>query len=323
MLVNDTCADIVRVGHFNADKKRFTGKFKDVSKLNSTLLLAQGSYDENGLKQGPFIIYYASGNLYARGDFNENLFSGKWDFFYPTGKPSLSLQANGSDIKIMNTWNEDGKKVVDNGAGPYESIVGAISWSGKLVAGKPDGKWAARGRFYRTQEVLASEQFKYGEFQKGKNMAGDYKDSSHILLITMDILALTKAENLVVSAFPCGPVKRRNIVNAFHPAGEEQFRNAIRDHLEPVLSKTVIGPFSEPIQLNGKILEDGRIKFTSSNGTDRDLISALIVAMNGLPSLKPATVDGKAVQQDLQFTINRNNNLYSFTYRLLPIIQNQ
>ena len=86
-LMEDSCAHILRIGFYDMALGKFTGPFKDVSKANPKQLLATGRYNENGQKEGAFISYYRNGNLEARGYFKEDRFEGKWEFFYPTGKP--------------------------------------------------------------------------------------------------------------------------------------------------------------------------------------------------------------------------------------------
>src|ERR1700712_4449420 len=41
-LVEDSCARIVRYGHFNRAKQYFTGKFTDVNKFNPSSIIATG-----------------------------------------------------------------------------------------------------------------------------------------------------------------------------------------------------------------------------------------------------------------------------------------
>jgi hypothetical protein len=49
-LVEDSCADIIRLCRFDRQERRFIGSFKDVSKLNPEQVVATGTYDEKGIK---------------------------------------------------------------------------------------------------------------------------------------------------------------------------------------------------------------------------------------------------------------------------------
>jgi hypothetical protein len=317
-LVEDSCADIIRLCGYNNQERKFKGRFKDVNKSNAEQLIATGSYDVNGLKEGDFISYYLNGNLEAKGNFKRNMYNGKWEFFYPTGKPKINFVANGTEVKILNTWDEQGKKIVDNGYGDYESIIGGtLIWRGKLVGGTPDGKWILH-KMHRSEDILVTEWFKLGEFQKGKNQVGEYTDASRIVLVSTDLLSLVKAENLRASSEPCDVARKKYIIPARYPKGAEQFGEEIKERLAPVLNKLNLTSFNEPLELQGKIWEDGRLTFTAKNG-DPGVTSTLISGLYGLPSLEPARADGKKVQQDMIITIKYNSSVYSFSYRFLPI----
>ncbi|MCW3107795.1 MAG: hypothetical protein JWQ09_2301 [Segetibacter sp.] len=317
-LVEDTCAEVVRFGAFNPWTKKFTGPFKDISSVNPEGVIAEGSYDDNGLKEGDFKSYYPNGNMEAKGNFTNNVYSGRWDFYYPTGKPKLSFVATGTGIKILDVWNEDGKKIVDNGAGPYESVIGPIVWSGKLVGGIPDGKWTV-GTMYARNNILGTERFRLGQFVKGSNVMGEYTDSSHLLLASPDLLHLTKAEKMWMSNVPCHGTRQAITIYAQPPNGTEQFSNWVAERLGPVLNSSQLNSINEPIELKGKVQEDGRIIFKNTEGNDRRLVSALTTGLNGLGNFTPARADGKIVQQDIIIIIKYNSSVYTFTYRLLPV----
>ena len=315
-LVEDSCADIIRLCRYDHQERRFIGGFKDVNKLHPEQTIATGTYDNKGLKQGAFTSYYLNGKMQARGKFKNNLFHDKWEFFYPTGEPKIVFIANGSEVKILNAWNEEGKKTIDNGHGDYESVLGAIVWKGKLIGGTPDGKWTAY-RMFHPEDVLVTERFKLGEFQKGKNKAGEYTDSSRIVLVSLSMLPLINAENFWVTSEPCNAVPKKLIVNARYSKGTDQFVEEIGNRLGPMLSRMNIS-FNEPIELQGKILENGRIIFDAQKG-DSKIISTLISELKTLPSLEPARANGKAKQQDVIIVIRLNSSVYVFNYRLLPI----
>lgn len=318
-LTEDTCAEIVRVGTFDPWQKIFRGQFKDISRLKPEEVIAKGNFDDNGLKDGDFICYYSNGNIEADGNFTKNKYSGRWNFYYVTGKPRLSFIATGTGIKILDAWNEDGKKTVDNGFGTYESVIGPIKWSGKLVGGTPDGKWTAATLFARRDEVLGTERFKLGEFVKGSNAMGEYTDSSHILLASYDLLPFTKAEKMWMSSTPCHGIQPAIAINAQPPNGPEQFMNWVAERLGPILNSVQPNSINEPIELKGKVVKDGRIVFENTEGNDRKLISALTAGLSGVGNFSPARLDGKVVDQEMTIIIKYNSSVYSFSYKLLPV----
>src|SRR6187402_2731568 len=145
-LIEDSCSVIIRYGHLNMQQRKFTGRFKDVSKLNPQLVVAEGNYTADGLKDGSFISRYLNGNLQTKGNFKNNKLDGKWEMYYDDGKPKLTFEANGIDIKI-----------IDNGKGNYLVDLGELYWKGKLVNGKPDGTWKAMLTDDATNATIISE----------------------------------------------------------------------------------------------------------------------------------------------------------------------
>src|SRR5476651_1784816 len=51
-LIEDSCADIIRHGHYDRKEHKFKGKFTDVSVADSSLVLTEGNYTDDGLKNG-------------------------------------------------------------------------------------------------------------------------------------------------------------------------------------------------------------------------------------------------------------------------------
>lgn len=121
----------------------FLANLKDVSQLNPELVLTEGNYTSDGLKDGYFITHYLNGNLQAKGNFKSNAYDGKWEMYYDDGKPKLTFEANGKEIKINDAWDAKGVKIVTDGKGVYRINLGTIYWKGKLLNGKPDGTWRA------------------------------------------------------------------------------------------------------------------------------------------------------------------------------------
>ena len=314
-LTEDSCADIVRYAHFDVQQRKFIGKFRDVSQANPAQLVAEGAYNHVGLRDGDFVSYYVNGTLQARGRFKEGQLNGRWEVFYPTGEPRINFLANDSEVKVLATWDEYGKKMVDNGYGNYESIIGPILWKGLLVGGQPDGKWVAQ-RLTRTGEELASERFKLGVFQKGKNQAGEYKDVSRILLVSAeDLLPFIKAERFWVSSEPCHAAPKKIAISAHYAKGPQAFGAEISERLTPVLNGLKLVSFNEPIALRGKVLTDGRLVFDATDKITARVKSGLM----GLPLLEPAWLDGKRVEQEIVIEISYNTSVYRFRYWFLPV----
>jgi len=322
-LIEDSCAQIIRYARLEMPQRKFKGKVKDVSRANPQLVLTEGFYTEQGLKDGPFITRFLSGNLQARGNFKNGAYDGKWEIFYDGNKPRLTFEANGNHIKIIDAWDEKGNKTINNGQGNYRGAPGDMYWKGKLVDGKPDGTWKGINKNGSGEEnTLLTENFKNGIFQKGSGMIGDYKDSSRIMLVAPDLLPFANAERMGISMINCnGTSLFKKVVNARYYNGFNSFNTLIQD-LMPDAFKNVdirrLG-FNELV-FKGEIATSGKIVNLNAQSHQNDaFVSVLTRQLQKLPYLEPATVDGKPVKQNFKITFTFNEGMYQFSYSLLPI----
>ena len=323
-LIEDSCAQIIRYGHVNMRERKFFGPFKDVSKSNPDLVVSQGNYTAAGLKDGDFISHYLNGNLQAKGNYRENKLSGRWEMFYPDGKPKVIFNASGDEIKISDAWDEAGKKIIENGNGNYSANMGNIIWSGKLSNGTPDGSWKALRALDRTNTVLVNEKWKNGKFQKGSGPGGDYSDASRISLVNDADLPFTNADKLRISSVPCNGVKRKQIVGAQYKDGFESFSQKIKDLVNPYLRTIDLKPYDIDVEITGEVSEKGEITKLDYTGTfDEKIASGLIRELAKLPFLEPALIDGKPVPQKIIFKFTFMSGSYRFGYRLLPLNSNK
>ena len=319
-LIEDSCAQIVRYGHMNLRQRMFFGPFKDVSKDNPAVIVAEGNYNQTGLKDGSFITHYLNGNLQSKGEYKENKVYGKWEFYYPDGRPKLFFDATTNDLKITDAWDEKGKKIVDKGNGNYTASVGNIIWSGKLNNGTPDGTWKAIKLNDRTNTVLAKEKFKDSKFIEGSGIGGDYTDQSRISFINEADMPLITAEKMRISSVPCNGVKRKQIVNAQYKDGFQAFNERIKEVVSPYLGTVDLKPYDSELELNGEVSAKGEIsRLMYTNTFDERIASGLVRVLNRLPYLEPALVDGKPVPQKIVFVFKFMSGLYRFSYRLVPL----
>jgi hypothetical protein len=209
-LVEDGCANIIRYCHYNANSAKFRGPFTDVAKDNPNIILAQGNYDNNGLKEGKFVMHYFNGKLQAEGNYQKNQYDGDWVFYFENGNPSfkgnftdgnyngrcsfysedgrtlLTFIASGNSCSIIEALDKNGNKMISNGNGYYlGDQIAKINWQGKLLNGKPDSTWTCTQNF-ATGMVTITENFNNGVFQSGHvsngNFQQDYSDVSRINL---------------------------------------------------------------------------------------------------------------------------------------------
>lgn len=207
IVVQDACMQIIRYGHYSFSKKAFFGKFKDVKAGDSTMMIAEGNFSKNGLKDGAFVLHYLDGQLEAKGNFiedkydgdwvfyypngkikskgsfNQNKYVGKWEMYYEDGRPQLFFEDENRMCKIANSWRPDGTKMINDGNGDYQSDINP-HWVGKLRNGLPDGNWTCKLSFDSSTYVV--EQFTNNQFLKGDSKSGSfsrhYEDKSSISL---------------------------------------------------------------------------------------------------------------------------------------------
>ncbi len=319
-LIEDSCAQIIRYSHFNFEQHKFSGKFKDVSKADPNLIVSEGNYSEDGLKNGAFVSHYLNGNLQAKGSFKNNKYDGRWEMYYEDGRPELTFDAVDGNCQVINAWDVDGKKNVDNGSGVYIAKFGATYWKGKLINGKPDGKW----NFIKTDDAseasIASEHFKKGQFHDGSIGAYEYSDVSRIALVDPSKLPFVTAERMFISPVPCNGVKRKHIVGAQYKDGLRFFTQYISDAVSSYLSGKNLSDWDTQLDIEGEVSELGEfINLKCENSTAGDLSHGLINRLKTLPPLNPATADGKPIKQKFVISFVITKGVYRFSYRFLPI----
>ncbi|MES2277464.1 MAG: hypothetical protein V4592_15680 [Bacteroidota bacterium] len=321
-MIEDSCATIIRYAHYNTGKRIFFGKFKDVSKQNPSLVLSEGTYTADGIKDGEFVSRYVNGNLQSKGVFKDGKYDGKWELNYENGKPRMTFEASNGLIKFVDVWNEKGSKTIDNGKGSYTVNLGSITWAGKLDNGRPDGTWKAYRTDDASQSTMIKESFKKGEFQKGANSISEYVDASRIVFFNTDMLPYVNAEKMMVSPTACGEAKQKHIVNAQYREGASAFSQEIGRLVSPYLGTVNIAPYNDQLILDGVVSKSGSIanlRYTSI--FSEEIARGLVNQLRRLPLLQPAMADGKPVEQKITITFTFRLGSYSFSWRLLPITQ--
>lgn len=320
-LIEDSCSQIIRHARVGLQESKFMGRVTDVSKANPALVITDGYYNANGLKEGPFTTHFLNGKLQAHGSFKNGLFDGKWEVFYDDEKPRVTFAANGSDISITDAWDSSGAKVVENGKGSYRIDMDGMYWKGKLLNGKPDGSWKAVKANDPTEAGFITETFKNGIFQKGSGIVGAYTDSSRIQLVPADMLPFTHAELFLISAEPCNGRKRRKVVGAHYYDGLNNLIGHIQDKTTEALNGFDLARFSYgEVVITGEISTIGTFTHLSAGAfTANVVVSSLIRCLQRVPAMYPATVDGVPVIQKFAITYSFNSGTCRFGYRLLPV----
>lgn len=178
LLTPPGCAAIRR--HTQLDSAgRFWGPVHDYSLITKQLLL-RGAYHD-GLMEGQFEVYHETGELAARGHYQQGRQVGDWGYWYASGRRRQVLSfRNGQPPLIQQFWNESDQQLVKDGKGSWYSQEDGLQLSGKVMNGAPDGRWQLRRALDNT--LVAKESFVKGSFRNGVvvNRMELYRDQSRL-----------------------------------------------------------------------------------------------------------------------------------------------
>ncbi|QKJ30130.1 hypothetical protein HQ865_10280 [Mucilaginibacter mali] len=319
-MIEDSCATMIRYAHYSPAKHIFFGKFKDVSRQNPSLILSEGNYSADGLKDGEFVSRYSNGNLQSKGNYKDNKYDGKWEINFDNGKPRMTFEVSNGVIKIASVWNEKGGKIIDNGKGNYEVSAGPITWVGKLDNGLPDGTWKGYATADPAKSALIRESFKKGVFEKGANAMGEYTNASRIAFIGPDMLPYVTAEKMILSPTACGETKKQAIVYAFYQGGVRAYSEEISRLISAYLSKVDLAPYNDQLEITGIVGKNGLVyNLRYTNAFNEEIARGIINQLRRLPGLQPGTADGKPMEQNITFSFTFQLSRYSFTWRVQPV----
>ncbi|HEY8928947.1 MAG TPA: hypothetical protein VIM55_07135 [Mucilaginibacter sp.] len=318
-LIEDSCATIVRRVRFNMRQRKFHGRFTDVSKADPSLVINEGSYNNDGLKDGPFIARYLNGTMLAKGNFKDNKYDGTWNVFYDTGKPRLIFEVTDGVCAITDAWDEKGNKTVDKGHGTYIIDLSGLSWKGKLVNGRPDGTW----QLFQSNDIggraFGSEYFKKSKFVDGENSLGKYTDAPHIDLTVNINLPFIAAEKILVAP-PCGSgPANHTFIDAHYYAGMSAFYSLLRDHLKEYLNHGYLENKEGTFEIMGDVTPGGNIDNLRKTGGSfsTEIVTYVSRVIQRMPRLEPATLDGKTVTQSFKIKFNIERTIFSFEIRFI------
>ncbi|WP_313156486.1 toxin-antitoxin system YwqK family antitoxin [Sphingobacterium multivorum] len=149
-LVSKECEfkTIERVSKFDFAKQVFDGEFRDFAPNGARILI--GSY-KDGKKEGVFQAFHPNGVLKWEVNFQNNHPTGDWKYYYPDGKPLLTITYSEQGYFIKDYWDNRGKQEVINGEGNYEFSIPFEGFTefgfdfylrkGKVKSGRPQGNW--------------------------------------------------------------------------------------------------------------------------------------------------------------------------------------
>lgn len=165
----------------------YKGPFKDYA-LNG-ILLHEGNYSDLGYRDGTFILYDTSGNVFAQGNFSNNKPVGDWEWKYATGKTRaiINFPETGGDYFFKFYSDTSGQVLLENGNGNFEWNMKPCSPGNpslKLKGFYKSGKRSDTWKYYSPDDdycknVICQEVYTEEGILKKAKRFGYYSETFH------------------------------------------------------------------------------------------------------------------------------------------------
>jgi TonB family protein len=136
-LVRKDSASQFRIAEVDTINLWFIGSFRDY--YSDSSLFMEGQYSKSGLKNGPFKIYYSTGQVYCNGFFDNDELSGTWEYYTKNGDLRERVKFSGIDFQVIDSYDKDGNRIVYKGTGKW--VKNFVNGDGTVLE--------ATGRYYR------------------------------------------------------------------------------------------------------------------------------------------------------------------------------
>lgn len=179
-------ASYYRIGTLAIDSFWFyTGSVKDYS-MNNRLLM-EGTYTEDGYKNGEFRYYYPEGNLQLKTFYERDTIKGTWEWYYPNDSimAVVSFEEGEQDFKFLTYRTPKGTPTLKDGTGKFEWVTGIADnsgsnyiVSGSFINGSRDGTWRYSYPFAdKSPTLIFTEKYDEGKFKKASVTSPLYGDN--------------------------------------------------------------------------------------------------------------------------------------------------
>jgi antitoxin component YwqK of YwqJK toxin-antitoxin module len=319
-LIEDACAKIVRHARFDVKNRIFFGRFKDVSRSDSSVTVAEGSYTDEGYLNGPFTLRYVNGAIQAQGSFKNGVMDGQWKVFYPDGKPYVNFKGNGSSVLIQDVWSDAGKKLVSGGKGKYTIADESITWEGDLLNGQPTGIWRSKASFNQSGQIISTETFKGNDFFEGKGPLGSCFEKSLIPLISQYLIPLVNAGDLLVSNSPCDPATmNETFVLAKSRNGKDSLNRELFKVINYSISQSAFaGLNNRKVFMLAKVNAKGNItNVETQSGSDITASTYMMSRIYMLRDIEPARINGKPVDSWLRISVQFKGGMVGVSHSFM------
>ncbi len=292
-----------------ATNKRYTridslgNFFQSFVDSTNNKLLGKGYYID-GLKNGPFEIYYLNDKLQSKGEYHDGVPVGKWVYYYENGQPERTLTITPEGTLVSDFYNNKGQHTIIDGNGYFSGPVNAhenfpnkIIASGNIVNGKPDGNWIS----YYEKDVYCTE-----VFSKGQNVRGSFPNSmieakkkySGISFLNTFFLFnyMDKLENFKTSACPVFKQNKNAVTQSFK-IELENFKSYANDNIRDVVQKDIQrGNFSDYLMGENRVIFGFSVnekgvpeKFTQHTGWGDQFLYPITNALRAFARFPPRT----------------------------------
>lgn len=301
-LTPKACASIRRNTHLSASGT-FSGLVCDYRLADGRPLNRQ--HYRGGQRNGLFELLHPNGRVIVRGQFQNGLPMGIWQYWYANGQAKQTLMWGDDPVteplRIVAYWDSTGTQRAKDGNGYWEGIhaFGRNYYGGPLANGRPHGTW--RSTVISNGQPHCEEVYEQGRFIEGYGLLGKKRQryaGSPVLMPTAYV-PNAEAEEFTLNQ-PCEELlayaARAN--QAARPPQQAGGLGNYNDRLLKMLREQAENDGGTGMKGRITLLIDvGKSGQLTLNETSRDVQYAqpILAMLNRLPQWQPATVDGQPV----------------------------
>ena len=231
-------------------------------------------------KTGYVVTYYENGNKKESVQYVDDRKFGKADYWYENGniaeEGEFFSDEKETKYRIINYWNKDKIKTVENGTGIYSLINEFCSVEGNYLNGNKSGIWS--GKYLKSNDVYLEN------YEDGNLTSGESTDSDG-----------TKHKYTILESKP----EPKKGMSHFFKYIVQNFKRTEQSIKLKIIGKIIL---SFVIDREGKVIEPKIIK-SLGYGLDEEAIRVL----TSYPNWNPAMRKGKKVRCSYQIPIVLQN----------------
>ncbi len=306
-LVKPACSTIFRIARVDTALPGFIGRFVDY--YSDSTIAAEGNY-KDGKKEGSFSLYYPNGQLEQSGEYKNNYKQGIWNYFYENGDKWQVFDFEKNDVRVLDYWDETGKKLVDSGNGIWQGYSDRDEFteiSGAILNGYRNGVWT---RAIPSKKLTINIE----KFENGRRISGRFnsiqmgyesykRDTSYCSVEEQP--AFVNAE--IFHAAACYGASTKSLYGRHNKWEEASYSAGMMKYTRDIENgmanhRNITGKVRVQVTIN----EDGNITdyvALSSIGLEDQLISVL----KKMQKWNPAKLNGKPIKSKLVINVSTDD----------------